>query len=384
IRANNNILRINNVTSVLNRNLAIETQPFDVYNLDDSPKTSAELSKEDALRYFEQMSFIRKMETAIGKMYTKKIIRGFCHLYSGEEAISVGLNAIMRPQDTVITSYRCHAWTYLMGDGLQPVIAELLGKKSGCSRGKGGSMHMYVKNFYGGNGIVGAHVPLGTGVALAHQYKKDDGICTTLFGDGASNQGQVFEAYNIAKLLSLPVIYGIENNNYAMGTSVVRSSAMKELYKKGNYVPGIRLDGMDVLAVREACRFAFDYIKSGKGPIILEFLTYRYGGHSMSDPGTSYRTREEVEEVRKNRDPLKLLKDKVIGSGLVTEDELKQIDEKAKKAVKEATDKSVADTEIAAEEVAYDIYSNYKGKVKMVQWSKYLDHKNVGFKPINL
>jgi len=216
------------------------------------------------------MMSIRRMETAAGNMYKEKAVRGFCHLYSGQEAIAVGIKSVLRPNDSLITAYRAHGWAYMMGISIKDVLAELTAKRSGCQQGKGGSMHMYCKNFYGGNGIVGAQVPLGAGVALAQKHLGQDGVCLALYGDGAANQGQVFEAYNIAKLWELPCIFICENNKYGMGTSVERASANIEYYTRGDYIPGVWVDGQDILTVKEGARYALDWARSGKGPILLE------------------------------------------------------------------------------------------------------------------
>ncbi|GBM83138.1 putative pyruvate dehydrogenase E1 component subunit alpha, mitochondrial [Araneus ventricosus] len=230
------------------------------------------------------------------------------------------------------------------------------GREPGCSRGKGGSMHMYHDNFYGGNGIVGAQVPLGAGIAFALKYQGRDDICLALYGDGAANQGQVFEAFNIAKLWSIPVIFICENNGFGMGTSADRSSASTDYYKRGDYIPGIWVDGMDVLAVREATRFASEICRAGKGPLVMEVATYRYHGHSVSDPGTSYRTREEVQEVRQTRDPITSFREKIINANLVTADELKKIDQEIRKEVEEAVTVAKTANEISVDELYADIY----------------------------
>lgn len=268
------------------------------------------------------MQTIRRLETAAGNLYKEKVVRGFCHLYSGQEACAVGMNWAMQPVDSIISAYRVHGWTYLMGVPPLGVLSELTGRQGGCARGKGGSMHMYAPNFYGGNGIVGAQVPLGAGVALAAKYKGNGGMCLALYGDGASNQGQVFEAYNMAYLWKLPVIFVCENNNYGMGTSADRSSCNTSYYQRGDVLPGIWVDGMDVLAVRNATEFAREYVVEN-GPIVMEVNTYRYSGHSMSDPGTSYRSRDEVQEVRQSRDPITSFKDKMIEADLATAEEIK-------------------------------------------------------------
>lgn len=335
-----------------------DTKPYRVHKLDTPPASTATLTKEEAIQYYTQMHTIRRMETSAGNLYKEKIVRGFCHLYSGQEAVAVGIKAALRPYDAVITAYRAHGWTYLMGVNHTGVLAELTGRQSGCARGKGGSMHMYCKNFYGGNGIVGAQIPLGVGVALSLKYQGTDGVCVALYGDGASNQGQVFEVYNMAKLWNLPCIFVCENNGYGMGTSAERSSANTAYYTRGDYVPGIWVDGMDVLTVREAARYAVEHCASGKGPMVLEMATYRYSGHSMSDPGTSYRTRDEVQEVRQTRDPITSFKEKITSSNLATAEELKKIDGEIKSTVDEATKVAKSDGEISVEELTTDISSN--------------------------
>merc|ERR1711973_606293 len=255
--------------------------PFKLHQLDEGPATTTTITRDEALRIYREMVTIRRMETAAANLYKEKAIRGFCHLCSGQEAVYSG-------------------------------------RKSGVVRGKGGSMHMYAKNFYGGNGIVGAQVPLGAGIAFAHQYKGDGGVNFSLYGDGAANQGQVYEAFNSAKLWNLPAVFICENNHYAMGTSQERHrGGESDFFKRGDYIPGIWVDGMDVLAVREATRFAIDYCSvQAKGPLVFEISTYRYHGHSMSDPGTSYRTRDEVQEMRKTRDPITGFRDRIIGAEL--------------------------------------------------------------------
>ncbi|KAJ8970307.1 hypothetical protein NQ314_001297 [Rhamnusium bicolor] len=265
--------------------------------------------------------------------------------------------------------------------GVSPVgvLAELCGRQSGCARGKGGSMHMYCENFYGGNGIVGAQVPLGVGIALAAKYKGTDGVCVTLYGDGAANQGQVFEVFNMAKLWNIPCIFVCENNGYGMGTSAERASANTHYYTRGDYIPGIWVDGMDVLAVRECFRYAVDYCSSGKGPIVVEAATYRYSGHSMSDPGTSYRTRDEIQEVRQTRDPITSFKEKIVSSNLVTAEEIKKIDSEIRVTVDEATKKAKTDKEVGLDELAADIYTiNLEGPIRNVDSFTTLEHKRIG------
>ncbi|QNM83989.1 pyruvate dehydrogenase (acetyl-transferring) E1 component subunit alpha [Sphingomonas sabuli] len=284
------------------------------------------------------MLLIRRFEERAGQLYGLGLIGGFCHLYIGQEAVAVGLQSAMTVgKDSVITGYRDHG--HMLAYGIDPkvIMAELTGREAGISKGKGGSMHMFSveHGFYGGHGIVGAQVPLGSGLAFAHKYRGDGGVCLAYFGDGAANQGQVYEAFNMAKLWNLPVIYAIENNQYAMGTSVARSASEPDFYKRGESfrIPGIRVDGMDVLAVRGAAEMALDWAREN-GPIILELMTYRYRGHSMSDPA-KYRTREEVQDVRSHRDPIEHAAKELEKLG-VGEDELKAIDKEIKQIIVDA------------------------------------------------
>ena len=295
-----------------------------------------EATKEELLAFYREMLLIRRFEERAGQLYGLGLIGGFCHLYIGQEAVAVGLQSAMTVgKDSVITGYRDHG--HMLAYGIDPkvIMAELTGREAGISRGKGGSMHMFSveHGFYGGHGIVGAQVPLGTGLAFKHKYSEDGGVCLSYMGDGAVNQGQVYEAFNMAKLWDLPVIYAIENNQYAMGTSIKRSSAEPELYRRGeaHRIPGLQVDGMDVLAVRGAAQVALEWTRSGKGPIIIEFLTYRYRGHSMSDPA-KYRTREEVQDVREHRDPIIHAERELVAMG-VKEEDLKAIDKEIKDIV---------------------------------------------------
>ena len=298
-----------------------------------------EAKREELLQFYREMLLIRRFEERAGQLYGLGLIGGFCHLYIGQEAVAVGLQSAMTVgKDSVITGYRDHG--HMLAYGIDPkvIMAELTGRAAGISKGKGGSMHMFSVDhgFYGGHGIVGAQVPLGTGLAFKHKYVEDGGVCLTYMGDGAVNQGQVYEAFNMAKLWNLPVIYAIENNKYAMGTSIERSSAEPLLYRRGESfrIPGIQVDGMDVLAVRGAAQVALEWTRSGKGPIIIEFMTYRYRGHSMSDPA-KYRTREEVQDVREHRDPIVHAERELEALG-VKEEELKAIDKEIKDIVVEA------------------------------------------------
>ncbi len=291
------------------------------------------------LQYYKDMLLIRRFEERAGQMYGMGLIGGFCHLYIGQEAVVVGMQAATRTGDSVITSYRDHG--HMLACGMDPkgVMAELAGRVTGYSKGKGGSMHMFSREreFYGGHGIVGAQVPIGTGLAFASKYKDNAGVSLTYLGDGAVNQGQVHEAFNMASLWSLPVIYVIENNRYGMGTSVDRASAAKELFRLGEPygIPGREVDGMDVVAVREAAEEAIEHCRSGNGPYVLEMQTYRYRGHSMSDPA-KYRTKEEVAEMRDKHDPITNLGAVIVERGHATEDELKQIDRSIREIVTEA------------------------------------------------
>ncbi|KAL8600179.1 Pyruvate dehydrogenase E1 component subunit alpha, somatic form, mitochondrial [Nucella lapillus] len=262
-----------------------DTQPFKLHKLDHGPESSVKVTRDEALTYYRQMQTIRRLEASAANMYKSKDVRGFCHLYSGQEAIAVGINSAISKEDGVISSYRIHGWTWMLGVPLLGVLGELAGRVSGCVKGKGGSMHMYTKNFYGGNGIVGAQVPLGTGVAFALKYQGKPNVCVTLYGDGAANQGQIYESFNMAKLWDLPALFVCENNGYGMGTSADRASASTEYYTRGDYIPGLWVDAMDVVSVRAATEFAREYTLKN-GPLVMECATYRYHGHSMSDPGT--------------------------------------------------------------------------------------------------
>jgi len=292
--------------------------------------------KDELLKYYRDMLLIRRFEEKAGQLYGMGQIAGFCHLYIGQEAVVTGCRAAMIEGDQMITGYRDHGHMLACGMESRGVMAELTGRSGGYSRGKGGSMHMFStdKHFYGGHGIVGAQVPIGAGLALANKYTGNGNVSLAFFGDGASNQGQVYEAFNMAKLWDLPVVFVIENNQYAMGTSVQRSSAETELYKRGSSfeIDGIQVDGMNVLEVRDASIKAIKHARNGKGPMILEMKTYRYRGHSMSDPA-KYRSRDEVTKTRSERDPIDMAKARLLDEKWVTEDELKAIDKEIKAIV---------------------------------------------------
>jgi pyruvate dehydrogenase E1 component alpha subunit len=309
-------------------------------------------------KFYRDMLLIRRFEEKAGQLYGMGLIGGFCHLYIGQEAVVVGMQAAIRDDDQVITTYRDHG--HMLACGMDPggVMAELTGRASGYSKGKGGSMHMFSreKNFYGGHGIVGANVPIGTGLAFANRYRGTDQVCLTYFGDGAANQGQVYEAYNMAQLWKLPVLYIVENNQYAMGTSVRRSSAEVDFHKRGVAfnIPGEPIDGMDVEAVFDAGARAVNWARSGKGPFILEMKTYRYRGHSMSDPA-KYRTREEVQEIREKRDPIETLRSKLLQRGIAREDDFKTIDKEIRDIVNRAAEFATDSPEPAPAELYTDV-----------------------------
>src|SRR3981189_1589080 len=316
------------------------------------------VSADQLKSYYRDMLLIRRFEERAGQLYGMGLIGGFCHLYIGQEAAVVGMQATIEAKDSIITSYRDHG--HMLAAGMDPkgVMSELTGRSTGYSKGKGGSMHMFSreKNFYGGHGIVGAQVPIGTGLAFAHKYNGSDNVSLTYFGDGSANQGQVYEAMNMAALWKLPVVYIIENNRYGMGTSVERASATTELYRHGEAfsIPGERVDGMDVLAVRAAGEKAVEYARGGKGPYILEMQTYRYRGHSMSDPA-KYRTREEVDRVRHDQDPIEQGRNRLLAAKM-SERELKAIDAEVREIVNAAADFAQHEPEPEPAELYTDVY----------------------------
>jgi pyruvate dehydrogenase E1 component alpha subunit len=319
-----------------------------------------EFSKDQELQAYRRMLLIRRFEEKAGQLYGMGLIGGFCHLYIGQEAVVVGMQLAIKQGDEVITGYRDHG--HMLACDMDPkgVMAELTGRAHGYSKGKGGSMHMFSleKHFYGGHGIVGGQVPLGTGLAFANRYRGNDNVSLTYLGDGATNQGQVYESFNMAKLWKLPVIYIIENNQYGMGTSVKRASATTNLSQRGRSfdIPGEQVDGMDVRAVKATGDKAVKWCREGNGPFILEMLTYRYRGHSMSDPA-KYRTKEEVDKVRTEHDPIEQVRSRILKKGFANEDALKKIDAEVRAVVNEAAEFATNDAEPDPSELYTDVYA---------------------------
>ncbi|WP_416797848.1 pyruvate dehydrogenase (acetyl-transferring) E1 component subunit alpha [Ciceribacter azotifigens] len=318
----------------------------------------AEFDRQSELDAYREMLLIRRFEEKAGQLYGMGFIGGFCHLYIGQEAVVVGVQMALKDGDQVITGYRDHGHMLACGMSARGVMAELTGRRGGLSKGKGGSMHMFSKekNFYGGHGIVGAQVSLGTGLAFANRYRENGNISVAYFGDGAANQGQVYESFNMAQLWKLPVIYVIENNRYAMGTAVSRASAQTDFSQRGVSfgIPGIQVDGMDVRAVKAAAEQAAAYTRSGKGPVILEMLTYRYRGHSMSDPA-KYRSKDEVQKMRSEHDPIEQVKNRLMEKGWASEEELKAIDKDVRDIVADSADFAQSDPEPDVSELYTDI-----------------------------
>jgi pyruvate dehydrogenase E1 component alpha subunit len=324
-----------------------------------NPTKVKSLSQDHLLKLYKDMLLIRRFEEKSGQLYGMGMIGGFCHLYIGQEAVVVGVQDALIDGDATITSYRDHGHILVAGVEAKIVLAELMGKATGCSKGKGGSMHIFdtEKNFFGGHGIVGAQVSVGTGIAFGMKYQGKNNLCATYYGDGAAHQGQVYESFNMAALWKLPVLYIVENNEYAMGTSTARATANTELYKRGeNFgIPGKQVDGMDVLAVREAALEAIEHIRSGKGPFLLEMKTYRYRGHSMSDPA-KYRSKEEVTNIRELNDPINKLQDYIVKNFKAKEELFKNIEKDIKDNINEAVEFSTNSPEPAKEELYTNVY----------------------------
>jgi pyruvate dehydrogenase E1 component alpha subunit len=320
---------------------------------------SVTTTKEELLKYYRELQIMRRMEMAADKMYKDKKIFGFCHLYDGQEASALGMAEALNFEDPLIGAYRIHCTAYTRGISVFEILTEMLGKQGGSSKGKGGSMHFYRKknNFYGGNGIVGDQVPVGVGLAFALKYNKNNtNVAITLYGDGGANQGQVYEAANMASIWNLPMIFYCENNHYAMGTSIQRSSAGGgDFHKKLYNVPGIKFDGQNIFQVREVVKLAKKFALVN-GPIALNCLTYRYHGHSMSDPGSTYRNREEVQEIRKNNDPILNLKKLILDFNAATEEELKDIEKETKQYIEQESEKAESMPEFTAEHILQDVF----------------------------
>lgn len=358
---------------VLSRGFAASSDPgavkvdltgsYDLHLFEDAP-TEAWTTKEELWEYLTTTQTMRRMEITCDQEYKKRAIRGFCHLYDGQEAVATGVNAAFTVEDSWITSYRCHCTMLIRGGSVEGVLAELLGMRQGHSKGKGGSMHFYNKshNFYGGQGIVGAQVPVGTGFAFANKYKTPPGeempVSIAMYGDGAANQGQIWESANMSALWKLPMIFCIENNHYGMGTSVERHSSVTDYYKMGNNIPGIKMAGYNVLAVREGMAMVKNFCGTGNGPAYVEMDTYRYHGHSMSDPGTTYRNRDEIDAVRKTKDPIEFIKQTLVELGFATEDEIKAHVKAINKDVAAALKRAQAGSPPVFEDLYEDIYLN--------------------------
>ncbi|KAH0826867.1 mitochondrial pyruvate dehydrogenase E1 component beta subunit [Lanmaoa asiatica] len=336
-------------TTQLQDTITDHSQPFTVKLHQDSfrtyrcdpPTLQVQVQKDQLLKMYKDMQTMRRMEMAADSLYKAKLIRGFCHLAIGQEAVSVGLEYGITPEDRVITAYRCHPFAVMRGGTIKGVLAELLGRQAGMSHGKGGSMHIFTPSFFGGNGIVGAQVPIGAGLAFAQKYLGNKTATFALYGDGASNQGQVFEAFNMVQSFGtfLASLFA-RTTSTAMGTSAERSSSNTEYFTRGDKIPGIQVNGMDIIASKHAVEFARNWVVEGNGPLLMEFVTYRYGGHSMSDPGTTYRTREEVQRMRSTQDPIRGLQRYIEEWGLATEQELKQFDKEAKVEVDQAVEEA--------------------------------------------
>ncbi len=326
-----------------------------------SSKSEIEEVEDDLLLdFYRQMLLVRRFEEKVGQMYGMGLIGGFCHLYIGQEAVVVGVNHALRKDDAIITSYRCHGHGLIRGVPPKAVMAELTGRAGGVSKGKGGSMHMFdlEKGFYGGHGIVGAQVPLGAGLAFSMKYNESDNVAVVFFGEGAANQGQVYETFNMASLWKLPVIFVVENNQYAMGTSIKRAKAGTELYQRGEAfgIPGQQVDGMDVEKVYAAAGEAVEHCRAGKGPILLETQTYRYRGHSMSDPA-KYRSKDEVQKMRAEHDPIDHVRAKLTDRDIADDAKLKEIDKQVKTQIAEAAEFAQNSPEPKLEELMTDIYA---------------------------
>ncbi|KAL7672892.1 hypothetical protein ACOME3_007771 [Neoechinorhynchus agilis] len=333
-------------------------KPFVPHRLHEIPDDSCILNKSRALKMYEDMVTIRRMENTAATLYREKLIRGFLHLCVGQEAMYVGVKEAITSDDAVIGTYRCHGWGYVMGVPPDEILCELTGSARGCSKGKGGSMHIYNldTNFLGGNGITGAQVPLGAGLAFANKYRNKAGVALTFYGDGASNQGQVFEAYNFAMLNHLPVIFVCENNGFGMFTSASRSSANTKYYKRGDLIPGLWVDGMDVVAVKQAVEFGRTWCLANHSPLVMEMAIYRFVGHSVTDPG-NYRSKSEVDDYKKKNDPVVTFKQRIIYANGATDEDFDKIDDRVKGVISKAESAARNSAKPDVKELGTDIYS---------------------------
>jgi len=355
-------------------------QSFKLHQLEEGPENFGYTNREELLGFYRLMYTMRRMEITCDNEYKARNIRGFCHLYDGQEAVATGVEAALDRTDSWITSYRNHCTMLARGGTVLQVLGELFGTASGAVNGKGGSMHFYNKkeNFYGGQGIVGAQVPVGVGLAFSSKYNhKGDGLmpCSiSMYGDGAANQGQIWEAANMAALWKLPAIFCIENNHYGMGTSIERSSSNYEYYTMGNKIPGIWCDGNDVLAVRECTRFLKKWCGEGKGPIYVEMSTYRYHGHSMSDPGVTYRNRDEISQMRASRNPIESVKKRLLEHNLATVEEIKEIEKEVRAEVVKATKEAKASGRPDEATAFQDVYTDGKGNNEFPPFIRFPDY----------
>lgn len=345
--------------------------------------TEVTVDKENMLSSLEMMLRIRRMESVCDQAYKMKKIRGFCHLYIGQEAIPVGMENILNKEDAIVTGYRDHGWYVTRGGKPNHVFAEMFGKQGGCSKGKGGSMHMYTveNNFYGGNGIVGAQVSIGAGLAWKHAYtngaEKPKNVACTFYGDGAANQGQIFESMNMAALWKIPCIFVCENNQFGMGTSKKRASYDSEFYRRGGYIPGIKVDGMDLLAVQEATRWAKEYCLEGNGPIVMEMDSYRYMGHSMSDPDSAYRSRTDIQTVRNERDCVQKVKKLMLELGFIDEAGFKDMERTIKKEIDAELAIAEAQENTPMKELVTDIVVGEQYPIRSCQGTVFFDEKKL-------
>eukprot|EP01095_Lingulamoeba_sp_RSL-Kostka_P011204 TRINITY_DN41_c1_g1_i1.p1 TRINITY_DN41_c1_g1~~TRINITY_DN41_c1_g1_i1.p1 ORF type:complete len:405 (-),score=157.14 TRINITY_DN41_c1_g1_i1:123-1337(-) len=358
---NTNSYNYSESTKAINTNgdvLTFKTNKYTTHGKIDTPPAEIDVTKDEIIRMYKDMYTIRRIESESNKLYKKREIRGFCHTYEGQEAVCVGLEAGLVKGDHLITAYRDHGYAYTRGLSPVSILAEQMGRATGCQDGKGGSMHMYnqKENFYGGCGIVGAQVSVGTGIAFAQKYNNTGKVCVALYGDGAANQGQVYESYNMASLWNIPVVYVCENNLYGMGTSIERAAASTSFYSRGDYIPGILIDGNNIFTVKSGMKFAADFAREN-GPVVIEMNTYRYSGHSMSDDGSSYRNRIEVDEVRKSRDPISFVENVILDNNILSEEELKKISKDIQSQLKKATKEALAAPPPEYETLFHDVYA---------------------------